>query len=205
MALTMPGSAPGQMKTLVPSTSSSIECGGIGGGGLGGGAGPLPAAALASTTTGTKPSAKLKSSSALRRASRRHVKSCCGVIPCCRATADTTASGSSDASTARAFSSSDQRRSATAARDHLNPAAGRGLRVKRKVKSRHKPISNEVGRLPHPGEPRKVGEKHRLQLSRKRAAEAVQPRGLKFQGISASMSLLGQRLAMRSNVSLAQA
>ena len=34
-----------------------------------------------------------------------------------------------------------------------------------------------------------------------RPAEAVQPRGLKFHGMSASMSLLGQRLAMRSNVS----
>ena len=40
---------------------------------------------------------------------------------------------------------------------------------------------------------------------RKRVAKAIQSRGLKFQGISASMSLLGQRLAMRSNVSLAQA
>jgi transposase len=39
----------------------------------------------------------------------------------------------------------------------------------------------------------------------KRAAEAVQARGLKFQGISASMSLLGQRLAMRASVILAQA
>ena len=33
----------------------------------------------------------------------------------------------------------------------------------------------------------------------------LQSRGLKFQGISASMSLLGQRLAIRSRVSLAQA
>ena len=40
---------------------------------------------------------------------------------------------------------------------------------------------------------------------RKRVAEAVQSRGLKFQGISASISLLGQRLAIRSRVSLAQA
>ena len=39
----------------------------------------------------------------------------------------------------------------------------------------------------------------------KRLAKAVQPRGLKFQGMSASMSLLGQRLAIRSRVSLAQA
>jgi hypothetical protein len=44
-----------------------------------------------------------------------------------------------------------------------------------------------------------------LPSGRKRVAKAVQARGLKFQGISASMSLLGQRLAMRSNVSLAQA
>ena len=42
-------------------------------------------------------------------------------------------------------------------------------------------------------------------LECKRAAEAVQPKSLKFQGIRASISLLGQRLAMRSNVSLAQA
>ena len=42
-------------------------------------------------------------------------------------------------------------------------------------------------------------------LDSKRASEAVQARDLKFQGISASMSLLGKRLAMRSNVSLAQA
>ncbi len=39
----------------------------------------------------------------------------------------------------------------------------------------------------------------------KRVAKAVQARGLKFHGISASISLLGQRLAMRSSVSLAQA
>ena len=44
-----------------------------------------------------------------------------------------------------------------------------------------------------------------LSNGRKRVAKAVQSRGLKFQGISALMSLLGQRLAMRSNVSLAQA
>ena len=40
---------------------------------------------------------------------------------------------------------------------------------------------------------------------RKRAAEAVQARGLKFQGIRASISLLGQRLAIHSRVSFAQA
>ena len=39
----------------------------------------------------------------------------------------------------------------------------------------------------------------------KRQGEAVQPIILKFQGISASMSLFGQRLAMRSRVSIAQA
>ena len=38
----------------------------------------------------------------------------------------------------------------------------------------------------------------------KRVAEAVQPRGLKLQGIKVSISLLGQRLAIRSRVSLAQ-
>jgi len=42
-------------------------------------------------------------------------------------------------------------------------------------------------------------------LNSKRPSGAVYPAGLKFQGISASMSLLGQRLAMRSRVSLAQA
>ena len=42
-------------------------------------------------------------------------------------------------------------------------------------------------------------------FERKRQAEAVQPIVLKFQGISASMSLFGQRLAMRSRVSIAQA
>ena len=39
----------------------------------------------------------------------------------------------------------------------------------------------------------------------KRPAVAVQLNGLKFQGMSASISLLGQRLAMRCNVSVAQA
>ena len=39
----------------------------------------------------------------------------------------------------------------------------------------------------------------------KRVANAVQAKGLEFQGVSVSMSLSGQQLAMRSNVSLAQA
>src|SRR3954453_15937628 len=107
MAFTIPGSAPGQMKTLDPSTSNSIACGRATGGWLA--SREEPPLAAASTTTGTKPSAS-PPRSALRRASRRQVKSCCGVTPCCRATAETTAPASKDASTARDFSSSDQRR-----------------------------------------------------------------------------------------------
>ena len=42
-------------------------------------------------------------------------------------------------------------------------------------------------------------------ILRKRLFGAVQSTGLKFQGMSASISLLGQRLAIRSKVSLAQA
>jgi hypothetical protein len=42
-------------------------------------------------------------------------------------------------------------------------------------------------------------------FDRKRQAEAVQPNVLKFQGMSASISLFGHRLAMRSRVSVAQA
>jgi hypothetical protein len=42
-------------------------------------------------------------------------------------------------------------------------------------------------------------------LVRGRPAATVQLRVLKFQGISASMSLLGHRLAMRSRVSVAHA
>jgi len=49
------------------------------------------------------------------------------------------------------------------------------------------------------------GREHHVAVLRKRQAEAVQPIVLKFQGISASMSLFGQRLAMRSRVSIAQA
>src|SRR5262245_509376 len=44
------------------------------------------------------------------RASRRHPNSCCGVIPCCRATSETTAPGCSLSSTMRALASGDQRR-----------------------------------------------------------------------------------------------
>jgi hypothetical protein len=44
-----------------------------------------------------------------------------------------------------------------------------------------------------------------LRIKRKRPAATVQLRVLKFQGISASMSLLGHRLAMRSRVSVAHA
>ena len=42
-------------------------------------------------------------------------------------------------------------------------------------------------------------------LNGKRPSGAVQSAGLKFQGISASMSLFGHRLAIRSRVCLAQA
>src|SRR5215813_12642580 len=44
------------------------------------------------------------------RASRRHPNSCCGVIPCCRATSETTAPGCWLSSTMRALASGDQRR-----------------------------------------------------------------------------------------------
>ena len=50
-----------------------------------------------------------------------------------------------------------------------------------------------------------TADTHLRDIHGKRPSGAVQPRGLKFQGISASISLFGQRLAMRSNVSLAQA
>jgi hypothetical protein len=42
-------------------------------------------------------------------------------------------------------------------------------------------------------------------INRKRPVWAVQPRGLKFHGISASISLFGRRLAMRSTVGCAHA
>jgi len=71
IALTIAGSAPRQMKTLVPATSISIKCGRVGEGGTGG-SDKLQRAASVSTTTGTKPSASAPSG-ALRRASRRHV------------------------------------------------------------------------------------------------------------------------------------
>ena len=71
----------------------------------------------------------------------RQVNSCCGVAPCRRATCETTASGTSDSSIARAFSSSDQRRRPARAGDYLDATRRRRLRVKRKIKSRHKPIS----------------------------------------------------------------
>ena len=44
------------------------------------------------------------------RASSRHPNSCCGVIPCCRATSETTAPGCWLSSTMRALTSGDQRR-----------------------------------------------------------------------------------------------
>ena len=47
-------------------------------------------------------------------------------------------------------------------RNNFNPANPSRLRLKRKVESRHKPISNETGRLPHSRAAVKVGEKHRL-------------------------------------------
>src|SRR5262252_10498197 len=44
------------------------------------------------------------------RPSRRHPNSCCGVIPCCRATSETTAPGCWLSSTMHALASGDQRR-----------------------------------------------------------------------------------------------
>jgi hypothetical protein len=49
-------------------------------------------------------------STVLLSASPRQVNNCCGVAPCRRAICETTASGASDSSIARAFSSSNHRR-----------------------------------------------------------------------------------------------
>ena len=63
----------------------------------------------------------------------------------------------------------------------------------------HSWLSRMRTRLPHEAHEKVFG------FVCKRVAKAVQLRGLKFQGIRASISLLGQRLAIRSRVSLAQA
>ena len=51
----------------------------------------------------------------------------------------------------------------------------------------------------------KDGKKAEVYFNRKRRSGAVHSAGLKFHGISASISLFGHRLAIRSRVCLAQA
>ena len=164
IALTIAGSAPRQMNTLVPATSSSIECGRVEEAGRR--FRDTPPAAAASTTTGTKPSASAPSC-ALRRASRRHVNSCCGVAPYRRATSETTAPGSRDASTARDFSLCDQRRRRppppviTSTR---RPVAAFGSSVWSSLDTSRSPIQEIT--LPQPASDPKVRPGHRLLSNR---------------------------------------
>ena len=167
IALTIAGSAPRQINTLVPATSSSIECGRVGAGGPGGFGSLTHAAAAVSTTTGTKPS-EYAPSRAWRRASRRHVKSCCGVAPYRRATSETTAPGSRDASTARDFWLGDQRRRRppppviTSTR---RPVAAFGSSVWSSLDTSGSP--NQEITIPKPGSGRKVRSGHRLPALRR--------------------------------------
>jgi hypothetical protein len=156
----MPMSASRQIHTCASPTSISMT-GTADVSAFGALAGARSAATPHSIIAGTKGG---ELSAAFRRASRRQVNSCCGVAPCRRATCETTASGASDSSIARAFSSSDQRRrpQAPVITSMRRAASSFGASVRSSLDTSRSP--NQEITLADPSSKLKVGAEHRLRL-----------------------------------------
>ena len=148
IAVTIATSAPRQTQTLVPSISSSITCGRAATDLLSDndGTGGDDASSRASTTTGAKGAPP--DNAAFLRASRRQENSCCGVSPRRRATSETTAPGAKRFfHRLRLLVIRPTTTALAAARDHFDPPNSVALRLKRMIKSGHKPYLRQEMRL----------------------------------------------------------
>ena len=160
IALTIAGSAPRQMKTLVPATSSSIKCECVGEGGLNCSGSRRPSPPLRSRPKPSPPRARLLAPGA----APLYVS---GPVAAARPTPP-----SHDRRprrpvprTPRRLAPSHHRTSAPCRRDHLNPAGLRRLRLYLKINSRHKPTPKTRIRVAHHAARKKAAAKHRLRLA----------------------------------------